>query len=101
MTALRKTQQVAERVRCRYLHPTNGQKLLTPVVELGKSWKNLMESQPCKGTSSINYPGFLRSLNHWPTNEAAYTRCYETPPTPNTYTQQRTAESRFSQRRCT
>jgi hypothetical protein len=36
-----KAQQAAERVRCRYLHPTNGQKLLTPVVELGKSWKKL------------------------------------------------------------
>jgi hypothetical protein len=30
-----------KKVKCRYLHPTNGQKLLTPVVELGKSWKNL------------------------------------------------------------
>jgi hypothetical protein len=36
MTAFQKTQQAAERVRCRYLHPTNGQKLLIPVVELGK-----------------------------------------------------------------
>jgi hypothetical protein len=41
MTALQKTQQAAERVRCRYLHPTNGQKQLTPVVELGKIWKKL------------------------------------------------------------
>jgi hypothetical protein len=41
MTALHKTQQAAERVSCTYLHPTNGQKLLTPVVELGKSWKKL------------------------------------------------------------
>ena len=24
-----------------YLHPTNGQKLVTTVVELGKSWKKL------------------------------------------------------------
>ena len=36
MTALQKIQQTAERFRCRYLHPTNGQKLLAPVVELGK-----------------------------------------------------------------
>jgi hypothetical protein len=37
MTALRKTQQAVERVRCRYLQSTNGQKLLlTPMVELGK-----------------------------------------------------------------
>jgi hypothetical protein len=41
MTALQKTQQAAERVRCRYLHPTNGQKLLIPVVELGESWEKL------------------------------------------------------------
>jgi hypothetical protein len=27
----------AERVRCGYLHPTNRQKQLTPVVELGKA----------------------------------------------------------------
>jgi hypothetical protein len=41
MTALQNTQQAAERVRCRYLYPTNRQKLLIPVVELGKSWKKL------------------------------------------------------------
>jgi hypothetical protein len=37
MTILWETQQAAEKVRCRYFHPTNGQKLLTPVVELGKA----------------------------------------------------------------
>jgi hypothetical protein len=31
----------AERVSCRYLYPTNGQKLLTPVVELRKTWRKL------------------------------------------------------------
>jgi hypothetical protein len=41
ISALWKTQQAAERVICRYLHPTNGQKLVTPVVELGDSWKKL------------------------------------------------------------
>ena len=41
MTALLKTQQAAERVRCRYLHPTSGQKLLTLVVKLGKISKKL------------------------------------------------------------
>jgi hypothetical protein len=40
MTALQKIQQAAEKVRCRYLHPTNGQKLLTPVVGLGKAGRN-------------------------------------------------------------
>jgi hypothetical protein len=33
MTVLCNTQYAAERVRCRYLHPTNGQKLRNPVVE--------------------------------------------------------------------
>jgi hypothetical protein len=37
MTALRKIQQAPEKVRCRYLHPINGQKMVTPVVESGKS----------------------------------------------------------------
>jgi hypothetical protein len=54
MTALQKTQQAAERVRCRYLHPTNGQKLLTIVVGLGKSWKKLRKSVTLGKTSSLN-----------------------------------------------
>jgi hypothetical protein len=41
MAALGEAQQAAERVRCRYLHSTNGLKFRTPVVELGKSWKKL------------------------------------------------------------
>jgi hypothetical protein len=41
MTALQKHQQLAEKVRCRYLHPTNGVKLVITVVELGESWKKL------------------------------------------------------------
>jgi hypothetical protein len=36
------TQQAAETVRCRYLHPSNGQKLVTPMDELEKKWKKLM-----------------------------------------------------------
>jgi hypothetical protein len=40
MTALLKTQQAAERVRCRYFYPTNGEKQLTPVIELGKAEEN-------------------------------------------------------------
>ena len=43
MAAFQEGQQAAVIVRFRYLHlhPTNGQKLVTPVVELGKSWKKL------------------------------------------------------------
>jgi hypothetical protein len=40
MTALLKTKQTVEKARCRYLHPTNGQKKLTHVVELGKADRN-------------------------------------------------------------
>ena len=29
-----------ERVKCRYLLPTNGEKLVTPVAKLGMGWKN-------------------------------------------------------------
>ena len=36
-TVFRKTEQAAGSVRCRYLHPINGQKLRTHVVELEKS----------------------------------------------------------------
>jgi hypothetical protein len=41
-TAPWKAQQASEKVRCSYLQPTNGQKLMTPAVEFGKSWKKLM-----------------------------------------------------------
>jgi hypothetical protein len=41
MTVLQKTQQTTERVKCRYLPTTNGEKLLAHVVELGKGWKKL------------------------------------------------------------
>lgn len=37
----RPNEQLKDWLRCRYLFLTNGQKLLTPVVELGKSWKKL------------------------------------------------------------
>ena len=40
MTTFRKIQQAAARVRCRYLHPTNGQKWVSHVVELGKTEKS-------------------------------------------------------------
>jgi len=45
MIVLQKTQQAAERVRCRYVHPTNEQKLLTPLVDLGGNWKKLRRTK--------------------------------------------------------
>jgi hypothetical protein len=39
MTVLQKAQKAAERVICRYLYPTNLQKLVIPVIELGEIWK--------------------------------------------------------------
>jgi hypothetical protein len=44
MTPLQKTQQEAERVRYRYLHPTKEQRLLASVVELGKTRKKVRRS---------------------------------------------------------
>jgi hypothetical protein len=41
MATLWEAHQAAARVRYRYWHPTNGQKLGNPVVQLGKSWKKL------------------------------------------------------------
>jgi len=41
MIALQKTQQDTERLRCRKGHPTTEQKLLTPLVKLGESWRKL------------------------------------------------------------
>jgi hypothetical protein len=41
MTAFQNTQQAVEKVKDRYVHPINTQKLLIPEVELGKSWKKL------------------------------------------------------------
>ena len=40
VTALRKAERAAERVRSRYLHPTNIQKQLTPVVIFGKAGRH-------------------------------------------------------------
>jgi hypothetical protein len=37
MRVLLETQQIVERLRCRYLHPNNVQEQLNPVVELGKA----------------------------------------------------------------
>ena len=83
VTKLRKTQQAAERVTCRYLHPTNGKKLLIHVVELGKAERRGGGWWPCRRTSSLNSYGPLRSLKHWTMNQAAYNSWYEAT---NTYT---------------
>jgi hypothetical protein len=39
---------------CRYLHPTNGQKQLNHLVELGKAERRWGEGQSCRKTSSLN-----------------------------------------------
>jgi hypothetical protein len=54
INALWMTQWAAERVRCRYLHLTTGQKQLTPVVELGKAERSWGEGWYCRRTSSLN-----------------------------------------------
>jgi hypothetical protein len=61
MTALRNTQQAAERVRCRYFHPTNGQKQLNPVVKLGNTQHFLKScnSLPTVSTGGIKWNMYL------------------------------------------
>ena len=61
-TALWKTQQAAERVRCRYLHLTTGQKQLTP-VELWNAERSWGEGWSCRRTGTLNSSGTLRFLN--------------------------------------
>jgi len=41
MTALQRPNKQLKRVRCRYVHPTKEQKLLTSEVELGERGKKL------------------------------------------------------------
>jgi hypothetical protein len=52
--ALQKAQQAADWDKSRYLHPTNGQKLETPVIEVGKGWKKLKRRVTYRKTSSLN-----------------------------------------------
>jgi hypothetical protein len=72
MTALWKAQQAAERVRCRYLHPTNEQKQLTLVVELGEAERSRGEGSSCKEDQQsqlIWTPEIYQTLDH----QTAYT----------------------------
>ena len=63
---LRKTQQAAEKVRCRYLHATNGQKQLTPVVDLRKAERSWGRGRPCQDQHSqlISIPKLSQTLDH-------------------------------------
>jgi hypothetical protein len=55
MITLWMTQQVASRIRCRSLHPNNGQKQLTPVVEIGRLKEAEEKGDPVGGSAvSIN-----------------------------------------------
>jgi hypothetical protein len=54
MAALQEAQQAAKRVRCRYLHPTNGQNPRTPMLELRKSWKKLKRRVDPIGRSAVS-----------------------------------------------
>jgi len=86
--------QAAESVRCRYLHPTYEQKLLTPVIELGEEAE---EGNPLRGPAvSINLNPRDLSDTGSPTrqNTSADLRS-------PTHIQERTTWSAFSQTNCT
>ena len=50
MTALSKTQAGAKKIRCRYLHPANGQRQLNPAVELGRLEEAEGQGKPVGGS---------------------------------------------------
>jgi hypothetical protein len=66
MTALWKDYQKAEIVRCRYLEPTSAQKLVTAVVEIGKSWKLGWRATLKENQQSFWSPGISQTLSHQP-----------------------------------
>jgi hypothetical protein len=74
MTALQKTQQETERVRCIYLHPTNGQKQLTPVVELGNAERIEEKGSTVGGPAVLINLDPPRFFKHWITKQTSY--CY-------------------------
>jgi hypothetical protein len=91
--------QAAERVRCRYLHTTNGWKLLTPVVELGRT---KLEEAEEKG-NLVGGPAFSTNLDQRDDSDCGPPTRQHTPADmrPPPQLQQRTAGSGFSQRRYT
>ena len=97
MSLNRKTQQAAESIGCKYLHPTNGQKLLAPVVELGKSWKKLRRRANLKEDqlSQLNWTPKISDTEPPTRQHTPADIC------PSTHIQQRTDRSVFNQRRCT
>jgi hypothetical protein len=95
MTALQKTQQAAERVRCRYLHPSNGQKLLTPVAELRKSWEEAEEEGNPVGGPAVSINLDPQDLLDTGSPTRQHTPADMRPPT---IIQQRAAGSVFIQR---
>jgi hypothetical protein len=67
MISLQKTQQTTEQVRCTqpYLHPTNGQKQLTPVVELWKLKEAEEKGNPVGEQVNLDPPPkIFQTLDH-------------------------------------
>jgi len=62
MTALQKTQQAAERVRGRYRHPTNEQKLLTPLRRRVTLLSQLIWTSLWDLSKTHNQPGSIHQL---------------------------------------
>jgi hypothetical protein len=95
MTTLWKIQQAAERVRCRYLYPANGQKQLTPVVELEKAEKEAEEKGDPVGRPAVSINLDSQDLSNTGQSNRCHTPADMRPPT---HIQKRTARSVFNQR---
>jgi hypothetical protein len=63
------TKSGLELERCSDLHPINGQKLLTPGVELGKSWEKLRRRETLEEDQQPQLtwtPRISQTLSHQP-----------------------------------
>ena len=98
MTSLWKTPKTAERVRCRYLYPNNGFKLLTLCDWIKKKLEEIEEEG-----NPVGGPAISRNLVPQAFSDTEPpTRQHTLADTkPATHIQQRTARSGFSQRRWT
>jgi hypothetical protein len=72
-------QQAAEKVRCRYLHSTNGQKQLTPVVELKGKVKEAEKGDPV-GRPAVSINLDPRDLSNSGQPKKKHTPAYMRPP---------------------
>ena len=81
MTSLQKTQQAAERVKCRYLHPSSRVKMLPPIVELGERLEEVEEEGDPGGGPAVSTNLELYGLSNTGPPTRQHTQADMRPPT--------------------